>query len=154
MNRKGDYVSMLTNYLEYLESPKSLTVEQMQSIHSQMILEIGNDNEGLEFYDELIEKAVQYASYRANWFVWDRETRMEQDESRSSCHNSCTMDIQMVKGAKNIFLGGEGLFNTVITGPGKVYLQSMPISNITDRLLPYLPSSSSSDGINISFGDK
>ena len=67
---------------------------------------------------------------------------------------TCTMDIQMVKGAKNIFLGGEGLFNTVITGPGKVYLQSMPISNIAERMMPYLPTSSSGDGINISFGDK
>lgn len=67
---------------------------------------------------------------------------------------TCTMDIQMVKGVKNIFLGGEGLFHTVITGPGKVYLQSMPISNIAERLIPYLPTSSSGDGINISFGDK
>lgn len=67
---------------------------------------------------------------------------------------TCTMDIQMVRGAKNIFLGGEGLFNTVITGPGKVYLQSMPISNIAERLIPYMPTSSSGDGINISFGDK
>ena len=67
---------------------------------------------------------------------------------------TCTMDIQMVQGAKNIFLGGEGLFHTVITGPGKVYLQSMPISNIAERLIPYLPTSSSGDGINISFGDK
>lgn len=67
---------------------------------------------------------------------------------------TCTMDIQMVKGAKNIFLGGEGLFNTVITGPGKVYLQSMPISNIAEKLIPYLPTSSSGEGINISFGDK
>ncbi len=68
---------------------------------------------------------------------------------------TCTMDIQMVKGAKNIFLGGEGLFHTVITGPGKVYLQSMPISNIAERLIPYLPTNNSSgEGINISFGDK
>ena len=35
---------------------------------------------------------------------------------------TCTMDVQAVKGAKNIFLGGEGLFHTVISGPGKVYL--------------------------------
>lgn len=67
--------------------------------------------------------------------------------------DSCTMEVRMVQGAKNIFLGGEGLFNTVITGPGKVYLQSMPISNIAERLIPYLPSKSSGDGINISFGD-
>ena len=56
---------------------------------------------------------------------------------------TCTMDVQMVKGAKTIFLGGEGLFQTVITGPGKVYLQSLPISNIAERLIPYLPTNSS-----------
>ena len=65
---------------------------------------------------------------------------------------SCTMDIQMVKGAKNIFLGGEGLFLTVINGPGKVWLQSMPLSNMAQALMPYLPSPSGGDGINIKLG--
>ena len=65
---------------------------------------------------------------------------------------SCTMDVQMVKGAKNIFLGGEGLFLTVINGPGKVWLQSMPLSNIAQALSPYFPSSSGGDGINIKLG--
>ena len=51
---------------------------------------------------------------------------------------SCTMDIQSVPGMKNKFLGGEGLFNTVVTGPGKVYLQTMPISNIAGELAPLL----------------
>ena len=57
---------------------------------------------------------------------------------------SCTMDVQMVRGVKNIFLGGEGLVHTKITGPGKVYIQSMPIYNTAQRLIPYLPTSSSS----------
>lgn len=39
---------------------------------------------------------------------------------------TCHMDIQTVKGAKNMFFGGEGFFNTVITGPGRIILQSMP----------------------------
>lgn len=68
---------------------------------------------------------------------------------------TCTMDVQMVKGAKNIFLGGEGLFNTIIHGPGRVYLQSMPRSTMARALSPYMPMNSSGDGkgINISFGD-
>ena len=68
---------------------------------------------------------------------------------------SCTMDIQMIRGAKNVFFGGEGLFHTVITGPGKVYIQSMPILQIANRLAPYLPTSSDSgSGINVSlFGN-
>lgn len=69
---------------------------------------------------------------------------------------SCTMDIQMIHGAKNIFLGGEGLFNTTITGPGRVYIQSMPIINTATRISPYInvsDNNSSSGGINIKFGD-
>ncbi len=69
---------------------------------------------------------------------------------------TCTMDIQTVKGIKNALFGGEGVFNTRITGPGKVYIQSMPIINTAQRLIPYLPqpSSNDSDGINISFGGR
>ena len=69
---------------------------------------------------------------------------------------TCTMDIQTVQGAKNIFFGGEGLFNTVISGPGKVYLQSMPIINTAQAIQPYLNISSDSDskgGFNIRLGD-
>lgn len=66
---------------------------------------------------------------------------------------SCTMDIQMVQGAKNIFLGGEGLFNTVITGPGKIWLQTMPISNLARAMNPYMVSASGDGGINIRLGD-
>jgi len=50
-------------------------------------------------------------------------------------------DISMVPGIKNIFLGGEGLFLAQITGPGRVWLQSMPLSNLAMRLIPYLPKS-------------
>ncbi len=69
---------------------------------------------------------------------------------------SCTMDIETVKGAKNIFFGGEGLFHTRVTGPGKVYIQSMPVINTAQRLTPYLNihnGDSSSGGINIRLGD-
>lgn len=54
---------------------------------------------------------------------------------------SCTMDITSVKGLKNKFLGGEGFFNTVVTGPGKIYLQSMPVNQMASALIPFMPSS-------------
>ncbi len=68
---------------------------------------------------------------------------------------SCTMDVQTVQGAKNIFLGGEGLFHTRITGPGKVYIQSMPVINTAQRLTPYLNINNDNDGggINIRLGE-
>ncbi len=51
----------------------------------------------------------------------------------------CQIDIQAVSGAKNVLFGGEGLFNTVITGPGHIWLQTMPISNVAGVLRPYIP---------------
>ena len=69
---------------------------------------------------------------------------------------SCTMDIQTVKGVKNMFFGGEGFFHTRITGPGKVYIQSMPVINTAQTLTPYLKIGSNDNnggGINIRLGD-
>lgn len=57
---------------------------------------------------------------------------------------TCTMDIQTVKGFKNILFGGEGLFLTRVTGPGKVYIQSMPIMNTAKVLAPYIQINTSS----------
>ena len=53
---------------------------------------------------------------------------------------SCTVDVQTVKGVKNVLFGGEGLFNTVVTGPGRVVLQTMPISNFAMSIASILPS--------------
>lgn len=70
---------------------------------------------------------------------------------------TCTMDVETVKGAKNMFFGGEGFFHTRITGPGKVYIQSMPVINTAQALTPYLNISSGNDnsggGINIRLGE-
>ena len=52
---------------------------------------------------------------------------------------TCSMSIQRVKGFSNVLLGGEGLFNTVVTGPGKVWLQTMPISSLAMNLYAYMP---------------
>ena len=53
---------------------------------------------------------------------------------------TCSMDITAVKGAKNMFFGGEGAFNTVITGPGKIVLQTMPVNSVAGALIPFMPS--------------
>ena len=66
---------------------------------------------------------------------------------------TCTMDIQTVKGVKNALFGGEGFFHTRITGPGKVYIQSMPILQMAERLTPYLNIGGDNGGINIRLGD-
>lgn len=52
---------------------------------------------------------------------------------------TCSMEIQTVPGLKNMVFGGEGVFNTVVTGPGHVWLQTMPISSVAGELLRYMP---------------
>ncbi|MBR2991022.1 MAG: TIGR00266 family protein, partial [Solobacterium sp.] len=52
------------------------------------------------------------------------------------------MEIMQVKGVKNVLFGGEGLFNTVLTGPGTVWLQTMPVSSVAGAILPYIPTKS------------
>ena len=55
---------------------------------------------------------------------------------------SCTMEIRQVPGLKNKLLGGEGIFNTVVSGPGKIWIQTMPIYKVAGALIPYMPTSS------------
>ena len=50
---------------------------------------------------------------------------------------TCTIDVEMVKGVGNMLLGGEGLFNTVVSGPGKILLQTMPVSGVAAALAPF-----------------
>ena len=51
---------------------------------------------------------------------------------------TCKMDVQTVKGVKNVIFGGEGLFNTVVTGPGEVILQTMPTMKLAQSIQPYI----------------
>ena len=52
---------------------------------------------------------------------------------------SVSMDIKQVPGLKNKLLGGEGFFHTVLTGPGNVWLQTMPISNVARAVSRFIP---------------
>ena len=49
------------------------------------------------------------------------------------------MELERVKGAKNILLGGEGLFHTKLTGPGVVWLQTMNVANFAMMIASFIP---------------
>lgn len=53
--------------------------------------------------------------------------------------SSVSYTAEMVKGFKNILFGGEGLFLSTLTGPGKVYLQTLSLPRFAGRLIPFLP---------------
>lgn len=87
---------MITTYEEYLDMGRSLTFEDMQDIHSQMIADIGTDADARELYEELIDASTKYADIRAEWLLLDREKKMEMDARRTSCHDSVIIKFNML----------------------------------------------------------
>ncbi len=75
-------------YEEYLPMSKSLTFEEMAKLHQEMLSEIGNDEDALELYEELVVTANKYSVFRSNWCVWSRDEKMDKDPGRTACHNS------------------------------------------------------------------
>jgi uncharacterized protein (TIGR00266 family) len=67
--------------------------------------------------------------------------------------DTVAFDIQTVGGLKTAFFGGEGLFITTLTGPGKILMQSMTVAKLASALVPYLPHQSSG-GPSINFGGR
>ena len=61
----------------------------------------------------------------------------------AAMEGTCSIDIQTIKGVGNMLVGGEGLFNTKVTGPGKVWLQTMPANILADAISPFLATKSS-----------
>jgi uncharacterized protein (TIGR00266 family) len=55
---------------------------------------------------------------------------------------SVNYDINMVKGLKNVIFAGEGFFLATLTGPGKVWLETMPIANLAAKIRKYIPTKS------------
>lgn len=55
----------------------------------------------------------------------------------AAMESTVTLDIQMVPGMKNIVFGGEGMFNTHLTGPGNIWLQTMPVANLASSILAF-----------------
>ena len=68
------------------------------------------------------------------------ETIRVETSTVGAFQESVDMDIERVRGFNNMFMGGEGLFLTTLTGPGKVWLQTMPVGSMAGELSKYLTS--------------
>jgi uncharacterized protein (TIGR00266 family) len=73
----------------------------------------------------------------------------------AAMESTVDFDVTMIKGFRNILLGGEGLFLASVRGPGKVWLQTMPMSKLAQKVAQFLPHTGkgSSGGANINLGD-
>lgn len=83
-----------------------------------------------------------FAFMHAGGFVLERELKQgEILKVDTGCVVAYTpsidFDIEFIRGIKNLVFGGEGLFFARLTGPGKVWLQSLPISRLAGRILQY-----------------
>lgn len=81
---------------------------------------------------EIDGSAVEYELAAGQSMILDTGYLVAMDET-------CTMDVKTVSGVKNIVFGGEGLFNTVVSGPGRIIIQTMPVSAIASVIRPYIP---------------
>lgn len=88
---------MISLYKEYLSMPQCLSIEEMHSLHREMVEEIRKDEEAQELYRELISVSARYMSFRANWSLWSREEKMEKDSARTSCHDAVIVKFNMLE---------------------------------------------------------
>lgn len=82
-------------YSEYLSGDLSLTLEEMERLHLQMIKGIRNDEEAMEHYRDILFKALEYVEYRAKWALWSREEKLDNDDYRTSCHNTLILNFNI-----------------------------------------------------------
>lgn len=68
----------------------------MQLLALEISEEIGSNPDAIEAFDELIEIATRYAFFRSNWLLWDRETKMDNDASRTSCHDALIIHFNIL----------------------------------------------------------
>ena len=66
---------------------------------------------------------------------------------------SVNFDVSIVKGFRNILLGGEGLFLARLEGPGRVWLQTMPMTNLAKKIIQYIPASGNGGNKGFNLGN-
>lgn len=68
--------------------------------------------------------------------------------------STVSYEIEAVKGLKNIFFSGNGLFLCKLSGPGKVWLQTLTAHDMAEKLIPYIPTSSTTINTTSSSSNK
>lgn len=86
----------MNTFESYLKEPYALDFYQMQSLHNDLLSEIGDDLDAIEIYEELIDVATKYAEIRARWLRMSNEEKMDTDSLRTSHHNSLIIHFNML----------------------------------------------------------
>ena len=88
---------MIRNTFEnYLNEPYTLSFEQMQNLHRELLEEIEANHEACELYSDVVRIVTKYAVMRAEWQQMTREEKMDQDSLRTSYHDSVIVHFNML----------------------------------------------------------
>lgn len=79
---------MIATYKDYLPQFKSIDFETCLKVHDMMIEEIGDNEDAIELYNEIVEKSIEYTSIRAYWTIKDREWKINNDPARTAKHDA------------------------------------------------------------------
>lgn len=85
-----------STYEEYIPLTKSIPVELMMELHQEMLSEIGTNEEALELYEEFLQAANRYSTFRSNWCIWCHKEKIDKDSSRTSCHDSMIVKLNQL----------------------------------------------------------
>lgn len=96
---------MITNYENYLKENKIIKIEECMQLHNMMVEEIGNDQDAIELYDEIIEKAIEYVSLRVRWTFMDIQWKMDEDPGRTRKHDALIVKFNQL--AKYLKMQGK-----------------------------------------------
>ena len=87
---------MTTTYDAYAAMPKALTLDEMRSLHNDILTEVGSDPDASELYRDLMESAVRYAKFRMDWRFLSVGEKMDIDSDRTSAHTSCITKLNVL----------------------------------------------------------
>ena len=87
---------MICTYNDYLPSCRAIPFEECLTVHKAMAEEIGRDVEAIEKYNELIERASDYAAIRAQWTVRSVEWQIGIDDLRTARHDAVIIQLNML----------------------------------------------------------
>ncbi|MDR3345485.1 MAG: TIGR00266 family protein [Oscillospiraceae bacterium] len=82
---------------------------------------------------------LEIDGYAVEYDLAPGQTLIVDTGALAMCDSTCSIDVQAIKGVSNVLFGGEGFFNTKITGPGRVTLQTTSVRSFAQQLIPYLP---------------
>ncbi len=86
----------IRTYEMYLQQQNALPFEQMCTLHTQMVEEVGDDPDAVDLYGGLLDAAEKYMEIRAKWAIMSREEKQKIDESRTNRHDAVIRNLDIL----------------------------------------------------------